>query len=107
MRNVYAYTLGDGKIIERILSDGQADINHMVLPPGEALPIHETNSNVYLILTRGAMSISLNDSDFERHEAGSIMKIDYRTKMDVQNRQDKVLEFFVVKAPSPGNIDLA
>ena len=34
---------------------------------------------------------------------GSIINIPYNIKMNVSNQQDDVLEFFVVKAPSPKN----
>jgi len=47
------YNVTVSKIIERIVSDDNVDINHMVLQKGDELPIHDSNSNVYLIIVRG------------------------------------------------------
>ncbi len=41
----YRHKLNDSKTIERIISDDNVDINHMVLQKGDELPIHYSNSN--------------------------------------------------------------
>lgn len=97
----YKYKLTDSKIIERIVSDENVDINHMVLQKTEELPIHHSNSNVYLIIIRGQMSISLDEQAQSLYLKGSIVNVPYKTKMHIYNENDEVLEFFVVKAPSP------
>ena len=73
----------------------------MVLPKGEGLPKHYSDSNVYMIVTRGKITLELNDEEANSHPTGSILNIPYRTKMNVYNAQDEVTELFVVKAPSP------
>ncbi|HZK18444.1 MAG TPA: cupin domain-containing protein [Clostridia bacterium] len=97
----YEFTLTDDKIIERIISDEHADVNHMVLPKGEALPEHYSNSNVYMVVIRGQVTLKLNDQDAHAYPKGSILNIPYKTKMNVSNQDEEILEFFVVKAPSP------
>jgi quercetin dioxygenase-like cupin family protein len=73
----------------------------MVLPKGEALPEHYANSNVYMIVSRGAVSLQLNDQDTHVYPHGSIITIPFKTKMNVSNSNDETLELFVLKAPSP------
>lgn len=59
----YKYTVTDEKIIERIIDDKSINLNHMVLSNGTGLPEHFSNSNVYMIITRGIMSIKLQDEE--------------------------------------------
>ena len=97
----YKYKLTDVKIIERIISDDNVNINHMVLQKGDELPIHYSNSNVYLIIVHGMMSISLNEDKPASYFKGSIINVPYKIKMHIYNESEDTLEFFVVKAPSP------
>ncbi|HHW92416.1 MAG TPA: hypothetical protein GX735_06980 [Firmicutes bacterium] len=97
----FSFTLTDRKHIERILEDDNVAINHMVLPQGEGLPEHYSNSNVYMIVLRGHITLQLNDEEANSHPAGSILNIPYQTKMNVYNNHEEIAEIFVVKAPSP------
>ncbi len=89
------------KVIERIIDDENLNINHMVLPKGDSLPEHYSNSNVYMIVTSGNIILRLDEQEEHIYPSGSILKIPYKTKMNIYNGHDEILEFFVVKAPSP------
>jgi quercetin dioxygenase-like cupin family protein len=91
----------DEKVIEKLVDDDNVVINHMLLPKDTGLPEHYSNSNVYMIIVRGAMTIQLNEENANIHEKGTILQIPYQTKMNVNNFNDEMLEFFVVKAPNP------
>jgi quercetin dioxygenase-like cupin family protein len=104
IENKYSYTLTDTKTIERIVSDENVDINHMVLGPGEALPEHDTNSNVHMIVVRGAVTLRLDDQEPHTFPAGSIIAIPYRTHMNASNTGESIMEIFVIKAPSPSRM---
>ncbi|MBM7615566.1 cupin domain-containing protein [Alkaliphilus hydrothermalis] len=97
----YKYQVIDEKIIERLVDDENIHLNHMVLTKGTGLPEHFSNSNVYMIIVRGRMSIKLNDQEYNQYTVGDILNIPFNTKMNVENHHDEVLEFFVVKAPNP------
>ncbi len=97
----YSYTMTETKKIERVISDDNVDINHMVLPEGEALPEHFSNSNVYLVIIRGRLTIRLNDQAEATYNKGEIINVPYKIKMFIHNKYTEILEFFVVKAPSP------
>ncbi|AOT68946.1 cupin domain-containing protein [Geosporobacter ferrireducens] len=97
----FSFTRGNEKMIEKVISDENVMINHMVLPQGTGLPEHYSNSNVYMIIVRGQMSIKLGEQEVQIYDAGDIINIPFNIKMLVTNAHEDVLEFFVVKAPHP------
>lgn len=101
IEKIYDYKIHDEKEIEKIIDDEYAQINHMTLTKDTGLPIHQSNSNIYMILIRGKMTIELEDQEAQEYTKGKIINIPNDTKMNVRNLQDEVLEFFVVKAPHP------
>lgn len=101
IENQYHYAISNEKVIEKIIEDDNLAINHMVLRKSEALPEHYSNSNVYMIVARGRVTLRLNDQEEHAYPAGSIINIPYKTKMNVFNDHEEVMEIFVVKAPSP------
>lgn len=101
LEKVYEFSKSDRKIIEKLVDDAPLLINHMVLPTGEGLPEHYSNSNVYIIIIRGIMTLTLGDQCSVNYHGGQIINIPYKTKMNIINYQSDVLEFFVVKSPNP------
>jgi len=101
IENTYSFAQGNSKSIERIVEDEFVAINHMILARHDALPEHNANSNVYMIIIRGNISLRLDDQPTRRYLAGSIIAIPYKTKMNISNEDSDPVEFFVVKAPSP------
>ncbi len=97
----YKLTQTNEKKIEKILFDENINYNHMVLPKGDALPEHYSNSNVYMTVLRGVLSIGLDEQNIHEYGAGTLLKIPNKTKMNVRNLHDEVLELTVVKAPAP------
>lgn len=99
----YTFQITDKKLIEKVIDDEHVNINHMVLPTGDSLPQHYSNSNVYMTVVRGRVTLELDDQPAHVYEAGSIINIPYNTHMNVFNQHEETLEFFVIKAPSPRN----
>lgn len=97
----YNFSLTDDKTIEMIINDDRVAINHMVLPKGEALPEHHANSHVHMIVVRGWLTLKLEGQEERTYPTGSIVAIPYRARMQPRNKDDEVLEFFVIKAPGP------
>ncbi|WP_286856312.1 cupin domain-containing protein [Proteiniphilum sp. UBA5431] len=98
----FQMTQGDKKTIEKVIVDENVNINHMILGKGEGLPEHFSNSNVYMTVIRGLLSIGLDKQKIHEHPAGTILKIPEGIKMNVKNLHDDTLELIVVKAPAPG-----
>lgn len=101
MEKAYQFAKSDGRTIEKIVDDVNVNINHIILPPGEAVPVHVSNSHVHQIVVRGALSLSLEDGPSRRYAEGSIVAVPFNVKMSIRNEGEETLEFFVVKAPNP------
>lgn len=102
LEKVFSFTLTNQKHIEKLIDDDVVAINHIVLPYGDAVPEHDSNSNVYLIITSGFMSATLNDQPTHEYGEGTILSIPFKTNMKISNQsQGTILEFFIIKAPSP------
>lgn len=102
IEKVYSFTKSKEKCIEKLIDDDVAAINHIILPFGESVPEHDSNSHVYLIITKGTMSVCLNHQPTHEYSEGIILAIPFQTHMKISNNtQDSVLEFFILKAPSP------
>ena len=103
VEQIFKLLRGNEKAIEKVIFDENLHYLHMVFNKGEGLPEHFSNSNVYMTVVRGNLSIGLNDQDVHEYEAGTLLKIPFKTKMNVKNLHDQTLELIVVKAPAPKN----
>ncbi len=100
IETAYDYTGTDERVIERIIDADVAMINHVVLPAGERLPEHYSDSNVFLTIVRGTLSMQLGEQEAHRYSK-SIVQVPSGTKMNITNGADEPVEFFIVKAPHP------
>ena len=101
IEQVYKMVLGDKKAVEKIIFDDNVHYLHMVFNENEGLPEHYSNSTVYMTVLRGMLSIQLDEQDNHEYEAGTVLKIPFKTKMNVHNLHSNTLELIVVKAPAP------
>lgn len=101
IEQIFNFSLGNEKAVERVIQDENVHYIHMVFNKGEGLPEHFSNSNVYMTVIRGRLSIGLNEQEIHEYTAGTVLKIPFKTKMNVKNLHDDVLELIVVKAPAP------
>ncbi len=103
IEQIFSLSRDNEKVIEKVLFDENVHYLHMVLNKDEGLPEHFTNSNVYMTVVRGRLTICLSDQAAHEYEAGTLLKIPFQTKMNVKNLFDETLELIVVKAPAPNN----
>lgn len=101
IEKVFDYCLGNGKKIEKLIWDENIHLNHIIIPNGEGLPVHYSNSNVYLIINDGELSIKLGEQSINKYEKGKILTIPEDTKMELKNETCDRLEVFIIKAPAP------
>jgi quercetin dioxygenase-like cupin family protein len=100
----FRLTKSNQKVVEKIIIDDNIHYNHMIMPKGEGLPLHKTNSNVYMTVLRGILTISLGEEASNEYESGTILKIPNGVEMYARNENDEVLEITVIKAPAPKNM---
>ncbi|HHU07227.1 MAG TPA: hypothetical protein GXZ59_02655 [Clostridiaceae bacterium] len=101
IEQIFSLYRGNDKAIEKILFDENLHYLHIVINKDDGLPEHYSNSNVYMTVIRGVLSIGLGDQDIQKYEAGTMLKIPNQTKMNINNFHDETLELIIVKAPAP------
>lgn len=104
LEKLYTFAMTSEKTIEKIVDDENVNINHMILPRGEGLPQHYSNSNVYMVVTKGNITLQLDEQENQTYETGSIINIPFKTKMNVFNDTCDLTEIFVLKAPAPSTM---
>jgi quercetin dioxygenase-like cupin family protein len=87
VEQIFKLSRGNKKSVEKVIFDENLHYLHMVFNKTEGLPEHFSNSNVYMTVVRGKLSIGLNDQEIHEYEAGTLLKIPFRTKMNVKNLQ--------------------
>ena len=100
VEQIFKLSVGDEKAVEKVIFDENIHYLHMVFNKDEGLPEHFSNSNVYMTVIRGKLSIGLNEQEVHEYEAGTLLKIPFQTKMNVKNLHNETLELIVVKAPA-------
>lgn len=103
VEQIFKLSTGNEKAVEKVIFDDNLHYLHMVFNKTEGLPEHFSNSNVYMTVVRGKLSIGLNDQEIHEYESGTLLKIPYQTKMNVKNLHEETLELIIVKAPAPKN----
>lgn len=101
IEQVFDLSKDNKKVVDRVIFDENLHYLHMIFNKGEGLPEHFSNSNVYMTVIRGTLSIGLNDQTTHEYSSRTMLKIPVDTKMNVQNLHDETLELIVVKAPAP------
>lgn len=102
IEQVFKMVQNDAHTIEKVIADENVNYNHMILKKNEGLPEHFSNSNVYMTVMRGLLSIGLDEQGIHEYPAGTVLKIPKGIKMNVKNLCDDTLELIVVKVPAPG-----
>ncbi|HMM05660.1 MAG TPA: cupin domain-containing protein [Clostridiales bacterium] len=101
VEQIFKLSRGNEKTVEKVVFDDNLHYLHMVFNKEQGLPEHFSNSNVYMTVVRGRLSIGLNDQEIHEYMAGTLLKIPYQTKMNVKNLHEETLELIIVKAPAP------
>jgi|GEM_PF-1634879 len=100
----FSFSIGDASIRERVVDRPDRWnmlLAHVVLPPGEAVPRHPTDSEAFVTVVRGTLTLDLEGIAETEHPRGSVLYLPTGTPMVPRNAGPEVLEFFVVKAPHP------
>lgn len=103
IEQIYKLAVGNEKTIEKVIFDENIHYIQAIFNKDDGLPEHFSNSNVYMTVVRGKLSIGLDDQEIHEYEAGTLLKIPFKTKMNVKNLHMETLEIIIVKAPAPQN----
>lgn len=92
---------GNEKTVEKVVMDENLHYIHMIFNQREGLPEHFSNSNVYMTVVRGTLTIRLDEQKAHIYGTGTLLRIPEGTRMNVGNENAETLELIVVKAPAP------
>ena len=99
----FPYSLGDAAVRERVVDRSDRwdlVIAHVVIPPGDSVPRHPTDAEVFVAVVRGTLSLPTAEG-MSRHGRGAIVHLPTGFAMEPRNEGAEALEFFVVKTPHP------
>lgn len=103
IEEIFTLSQNDDRTVEKVVQDDNLDYIHMIFNKEKGLPLHYSNSNVYMTVLQGNLSIALDDQEVHVYPEGTLLKIPYKTKMNVRNLNEEKLELLVIKAPAPKN----
>ncbi len=98
IETIYHFHTEESTKVERIVDDSGVRINHLVLVKGAGADPHPTPDDAHMIVTKGTLSIALNDQESHEYGEGSIIKIPAKTMMNIKNNGEETLHVFVIKA---------
>ena len=101
--NVQAHQLTEtnSQLFENLINSDPVMINHVVIAPGQGFDAHYTDSNVFIHIMRGRITLTFEDGSIDRFNGGQLIEIPYRTHMKLENADEDPLELVVIKAPNP------
>ena len=70
------------------------------LQPGQAVPQHNADSNVHLVIMEGEVVVNLSGKEVPARR-GDLVPVAPGTPMNIQNRSSANATFLIVKTPHP------
>jgi len=84
VEQIFKLTRDDKKAVEKVIFDENVHYLHMVFNKNEGLPEHLSNSNVYMTVMRGKLTIDLNNQGIHEYEADTLLKIPFQNQDERQ-----------------------
>lgn len=78
-------------------------IMQIALKPGQVVPQHNANSNVNLLVLKGAVSVNLTGVESQAKE-GDLVPVAFQTAMTIKNTGTQDATFIVIKTPNPSEM---
>lgn len=103
LEKLYPYSVTDEKTVEIFLNDENCSMGHVILKAEDEIQEHSTDSNVYLLIIRGELTVTLNKMETKTFGRGAVVNVPYGTLMGMKNSSVNVMELFAFKSPNPGN----
>lgn len=92
------------KMGKRILvNEPHLQLIQIALNPGQAVPPHNANSNVHLLVVQGGVHVELDGAPHDIVQ-GSLLNVALDTPMKIHNPNKAPATFLVFKTPHPTTI---
>jgi len=92
---------GMGK--RKVVDEDHLLLMQIALKPGQAVPPHNANSNVHIIVLDGEVILNLSGKDVIAKK-GDLVPVAFKTPMKIRNDSQANTTFVVIKTPSPGQM---
>ena len=93
----------DGMGSRTIVDEKHVLMMQAALKPGQKVPEHKANSNVHLLILKGAVLVNLAGTDVAVKE-GDLLPIAVGTQMHIRNDSRENATFLIVKTPNPSEM---
>jgi quercetin dioxygenase-like cupin family protein len=87
----------------KVVDEKHLLIMQIALKPSQDVPLHNANSNVHLLIIKGALTVNLAGADNQVRE-GDLLPAAYQTPMIIRNTGNNDAVFLVLKTPNPSEI---
>lgn len=97
MLNIYNFSLTDKEVLENVFKKEDILMNHVVIEPGKIFPKHPTDAEVFAIVLKGELSVTVEDMEMQAFKFGQVVNIAKGTMSELGNRSDALVELLVIK----------
>lgn len=98
LENIPFETAGMGR--RKVADLPEVLIMQIALLPGQAVPAHEANARLHLLVVQGHVTVTLSGITTEA-PLGTIVPVAIGTMMGIENRSAENASFLVIKTPNP------
>jgi quercetin dioxygenase-like cupin family protein len=87
----------------KIVDEKHVLMMQVALKPGQKVPEHKANSNVHIVVLKGAVVFTLAGTDVPAKE-GDLVPVAFGTVMQIRNDGKENATFLIVKTPHPSEM---
>ena len=87
----------------QLVGEEHLQLMQIALRPGQAVPPHNANSNVHLLVLTGGIHVDLDGAPHDASQ-GTLLPVAHGTPMRIENRADGDASFLVIKSPHPSQM---
>lgn len=93
----------EGMGTRKIVDEKHVLMMQVALKPGQKVPEHKANSNVHIVVLKGAVVFTLAGADVPAKE-GDLVPVAFGTQMQIRNESQADATFLIVKTPNPSEM---
>ncbi len=94
---IYTFSTTDKTTVERLVDQATVRINHLSLASGESIEPHVTREAAHFIVTRGILSLKLNEGAEHTYPEGKIIEVKAGSMLAIANHGNETMHLFVIK----------
>ncbi len=93
----------EGMGSRKVVDEKHVLVMQAALKPGQRVPEHKANSNVHILVLKGAVIANLAGTEVAV-KAGDLLPIAFGTQMHIRNDGQENATFLIVKTPNPSEM---